>query len=618
MRRLKKLKLANKLILINSIVLLLILGAIAGIYINYERTNLFKELREKGELLSGNLAYNSALPLLTRNMATMDGLLDGIIKYPDVAYSALYSKDGELVAQKGSKAPGKIARTGILFGDSHEKSEISSSEGSMLEIVAPVIIEKMGGSREEMTLQEDLFSGTGGEKEIIGTSIVALSTRKITDRFVSSAFQWLAISLIVYIMGAWAMVVVIRRFVRPVTELSEMAREAAGGNLDIQMNVRSADEAGELALSFNNMVRNLKAKLLEIDGQTREIENLLEGAMDGIFLIDGDGKIIKVNRMMCGALGYERNALLGRRLSELTHSLTDDDIKGWRGQEAIRTRLDFAARDGRAVPFEVNMTGVEYRKKHAILGFARDISERRKMEEQLVMTEKLTATGRLAAGMAHEVNNPLGIIKNYLYTLKRAARGDSKITDSVDIMGEEIDRIAEIVRGLLEFSRKESEGRTAPADLNSTMKKVLSLSKTSLEDQNIRIEASLDDHLPLVEILPNQIEQVIFNLINNAADAMKGGGTLRLKTTARGSCVAIMVEDTGTGINEEHFKELFTPFFTTKGEKGTGLGLSISYGIVKSHGGELTLENIASGGVRATVLLPKLNASSGDAEKRPV
>jgi signal transduction histidine kinase len=234
------------------------------------------------------------------------------------------------------------------------------------------------------------------------------------------------------------------------------------------------------------------------------------------------------------------------------------------------------------------------------------ITEGERTYAQLVHADKLSAIGEIYAGLTHEINNPLGMILARVRLLLGAVRAGAPVDPVGDL--EMIDRhgtrIADIVRGLLAFARKTTFELT-DADLNALIGDVVGLLEKPFAKQRVRIETRLDPTVPRLRASPDQLQQVFVNLFNNARDAMPEGGTITVRTTAHPGEVVAEVEDTGTGIAPEILERVFEPFFSTKPVgKGTGMGLAVSYGIVKAHGGEITVESRRGHGARFRLRLP--------------
>ncbi|MDX9856172.1 MAG: ATP-binding protein [candidate division Zixibacteria bacterium] len=231
------------------------------------------------------------------------------------------------------------------------------------------------------------------------------------------------------------------------------------------------------------------------------------------------------------------------------------------------------------------------------------IQQLRAAQQQLLQTERLAALGEMSAKVAHEVNNPLGIIKNYVLLIQRACRNNDQANNFVGIVSEEIDRIARIVKQLLDFHRPTGLA-VQRVDIVKLLDDVLRLVDRQLASHDIRIVRNYDASIPELSAAPEGLKQVFLNLIINARDAMPNGGSLSVRLEAPSKRVRISFSDTGPGIAPEHIPHIFEPFFTTKeAGGGTGLGLSVCYGIIKNHGGSISFRNLEPGGC-FTIELP--------------
>jgi len=241
-------------------------------------------------------------------------------------------------------------------------------------------------------------------------------------------------------------------------------------------------------------------------------------------------------------------------------------------------------------------------------------------QKQLIHSEKMASLGLLAAGVAHEINNPIGIIINRIECLKMENKnGDmpEKVIKDLDAMMHHAVRVSKIAGNLLSFSR-ESSHEFQSQDINKIIERVLTFLEASISSKGITMEKYLARRLPFVFGSSGGLEQVFLNIVHNAMDATESGGLIRIETKngiippspplgkgGEGGFVNVIISDTGDGIPHEYIEKIFDPFFTTKEiGKGTGLGLSISYGIVKEHGGEIKVDSEASKGTTFTVLLP--------------
>jgi signal transduction histidine kinase len=236
-----------------------------------------------------------------------------------------------------------------------------------------------------------------------------------------------------------------------------------------------------------------------------------------------------------------------------------------------------------------------------------DITEKRKMEEQLMQASKLASLGKLTAGISHEIGNPLASISSLVQEL-RALSSDPG--DNGDFTGESlrtinshIERIAKIVRSLGDFARISTREKT-PSDIAELLDRTIGLVRYDKRFKNIQLTAQVDD-IPPVVLNPDQMQQVFLNMMLNALDAMPEGGKLTISVKMKRGLVEIVFSDSGTGIEDGVIDRIFDPFFTTKPlGKGTGLGLSICYGIIKEHNGSISVKSRKGQGAAFTIRLP--------------
>jgi signal transduction histidine kinase len=247
-----------------------------------------------------------------------------------------------------------------------------------------------------------------------------------------------------------------------------------------------------------------------------------------------------------------------------------------------------------------------------ILGISRDVTEKKEMERQMIHTEKLASLGLLAAGVAHEINNPVGIILGYCDYLMEKIPAADPLHDLLAKIERQGLVCKKVVENLLSFSRS-PDHLEGLGDVNANLENVLSVLNKPLVHKAIEIQKVLEPGLPKAGIDPIQLQQIFFNLIHNALGAMDKGGTLRLRSRwdVKKDRIVVEIGDTGSGIPTEYRSRVFDPFFTTKkvGE-GTGLGLSVTYGIIQNHQGSISFEtrtreeNPLNHGTLFTIFLP--------------
>jgi signal transduction histidine kinase len=231
-------------------------------------------------------------------------------------------------------------------------------------------------------------------------------------------------------------------------------------------------------------------------------------------------------------------------------------------------------------------------------------AELESMYQKLLHSEKLSALGTLVASIAHEMNNPLSAIRGSIELLELQAAGARINTRMLHVAIQECDRIARLIRGMQDFYRP-TRGEITETDLHEAIDTVLMLCRKDLTVRAIRVDTRYGEDVPKVRAVPDQIKQVVLNLLNNARDALGDGGTIEIETEVQADRVRLHFRDTGVGIDNQDLKYIFEPFFSTKtASNGTGLGLSITQSIVRRHGGEIEVESVVGQGTHFTVSLP--------------
>ncbi|HZY31270.1 MAG TPA: PAS domain S-box protein, partial [Candidatus Methylomirabilis sp.] len=357
---------------------------------------------------------------------------------------------------------------------------------------------------------------------------------------------------------------------------------------------------------------------------------LFESANDPIFLIDPEnGAILDANQQAVATSGYSADELRRMRIPEI-HPMEEREkaqaiIKGVLEQGAIVSfgGTNLRTREGRLIPLSISARLAEFSGRRVIVKIARDITDQRRAEEEratiqrrLMQAEKLASLGQLAAGVAHEINNPLatiagcaeGLLDRATDPLLRAQPAFQEFPDYLSVIEEEAYRCKEITGSLLQFVRAEA-GDREPIDVNHLLEKSLEPTSYQPRFNTLALHFELAPDLPHLQINQNRLRQVFLALAVNALEACGGEGRLTVRTLRRptqaGNEVAIEFEDTGCGIPPQLLGRVFEPFVTTKGDqRGTGLGLTICHSIVTEHGGRLEVESELGCGSLFRIALP--------------
>jgi PAS domain S-box-containing protein len=328
----------------------------------------------------------------------------------------------------------------------------------------------------------------------------------------------------------------------------------------------------------------------------------------GVLAVDLNGAVESWNTQLERLIGVPRHEAVGRKLEDVLPPDLMAEIAARAGDDRISSLYKFHMRNGASRNLVVNVSIAPLVGKSGDrigrLILVDDITQRIRLEEQMVQTEKLTSLGLLAAGVAHEVNTPLAVISNYIQMLaKQLPSGDPR-HQLIEKVVKQTFRASEIVNNLLNFSRTGAAEFTE-VNLNAVVEETLSLVAHPLRTARVQVLRNLQQELPPMLGSNNKLQQVFLNLFMNARDAMPSGGIVEVRTASNNGSVEIEITDSGSGIPREDLHRIFDPFFTTKSSgRGTGLGLSVSYGIIKEHAGKIDVRSTQGKGTTFRLEFP--------------
>ncbi len=360
----------------------------------------------------------------------------------------------------------------------------------------------------------------------------------------------------------------------------------------------------------------------ELNKSVQWYQAIFDNSLDGVIVLNKEGIIVNANDRACQLHGFSKEVLVGTHIRLLEAGATGDKMteklqrilrEGSATLETVHNK-----KDGSTIYLEINSKTITIGDEVFVQSFYRDITEKKRMQQHLVQSQKMESIGILAGGIAHDFNNILAAVLGHSEIIRRNAVLEEKATHSLNVVEDASRRASNMIQKLLGFARKSNYEMNA-ANINDVVYDAVKLLEKAI-DRKIDLSVELDNTIPLIIADSNQLEQVVMNLIVNARDAMPEGGRIVIKSSflqvgknmsgipsyiAAGEYVILTVSDTGKGIPVDIREKIFEPFFTTKEKgKGTGLGLSMVYGAVKEHKGYVTVDSELGEGAVFTVYLP--------------
>ncbi len=652
----RRLGLGTKFIVLTSSLVLITALVIGWFVVKDEQRDNYELLLDHGRSLVIMIAQNTASAIYREDMKSLSRILDMISNDPSIAYVFMLNADERVLIYKTAEGhPIHIPSmresaaidpaTGILHQSYYNKEDGKH----YVNIMAPVMVSGKG-----LAVQES----TGGEGRIVGYIHLGISQEGVNRRIRQSLYSILLFTTMIIMLGITITVFITRRIIAPINELNQATRDISEGRLDRQINIKTNDEVSDLAVAFNQMLEQLQRSQDNVQRNTAELtvalertrleiaererteaalkesekkyRTIFEESKDVIFIASyQDGRFLDINRAGAELFGYvstdELKALDPPR--DLYHDPADHAVlKRMLENQGFVKDHEVAMKKNNGDPLIVLMTAVIVRDEEGAVfsyrGVFHDVTDKRRLEQQLAQSQKMEAIGQLAGGIAHDFNNILTAIMGYCNLLLMDIPEDSPLKDPADHILSSSERAANLTRSLLSFSRKQVI-TPKPVNVNEIVLTIEKLLRR-LIGEDIELKTVFDREHVMVLADTGQIEQVLINLCTNARDAMPGGGVITISITSAvvrhhalpdqtfskpGAYAVVTVSDTGTGIEPRIRDKIFDPFFTTKETgKGTGLGLSIVYGIMKQHNGFITVDSDAGKGTTFKLYLPLIQA----------
>ncbi|MCP3888978.1 MAG: HAMP domain-containing protein [Desulfobulbaceae bacterium] len=595
--------------------LTLLLGILTLTLVWFQNRNIRQQLEQRGKAIAQSLVATTTKALLNYDYITLEQFANRAAQDPNILYVIVHDKEHRVAGfsnrpdLQGKKLTDKISY-GAITATLPIVQKIDAESGSHpgLDVALPVFL-------------PDSMSRWG-------TIRVGLSLTPMYKQMSQTIWIILGIGIVALFTGTIISVLGAQRVTRSLGELVWATMDVAKGNFTHTIGVKTGDEVEVLAANFAVMTKEILAHQKSQEQQLKEIqrlqnytEKLMITMADGLLSVNMKGKVVTVNPAAKILLGLSPvNAIEGQNIAAI---LGESSQLVLLVQKIIRQ------------PGTVSHGEIEIRKNtesqtilvgSSILHGAKgqpleiilnlhDITDLKKLEARIRQSERLAGLGTLAAGMAHEIRNPLSAIKTFVQLLPRKVNKPGFLEKFNRTVPRETERINILVEELLELSRIPKYEFTA-TDINGLLRQSFDTIEESLQQNNIECQQDLQENLPPMVADSNQLIKGFNNLIRNAIQAMPTGGQLTIKTLCEESTdagnrttmhtngkVTIIFQDTGQGIDPKELQQIFNPFFTTK-DSGTGLGLPITHKVITEHGGQIDVESKKGQGTTFTIQLP--------------
>jgi two-component system sensor histidine kinase AtoS len=624
--------LQTKWLLGTLFVIALIMAGMMAVIEELQRGAIMNEVQRRGEVLARSLAATSTGPLLLYNFTALEQNAVQIAREADVVYAIVLDAEGKVVAH--SRRPDLVGFE--LKGPVHE-----AAAGTRDLLVQESVQRRNGEALYDVAVPVEV------EGQKWGTARVGLSRQRMDAQIRRTRWELAGLALATLLIGALGAAFVARRVARPVRQLAAGAEAIARGELDQRIEPTGPDEIAQLALTFNHMASELRHHQSQLESANAELrcrfaevaelknytDSILGSVTSGIVTLDLDGRVATLNpaaEMLSGLFALE---VTGRYCLEVfAHTAEVGELL----METLDRRTGVATvsltlrrPNGTTLPVEMSTAPLRGRegKDLGVVGVFRDVTVLRELEEQVRRSDCLAAVGTLAAGLAHEIKNPLTSLRTFTRFMPRKFDDERFRERFQRVVPHELERINSIVEQLLELARP---ARLAfqPARLAELLDRTLDLYANQIEAKDIQVRREYARDCGPIQADPEYLYQAFVNLVANALDAMESGGRLTLRVGwnpngagpgplrpgVPGRYVKVEIEDTGAGIEWSQADKVFNPFFTTKAS-GTGLGLALTHKIVEDHHGRITFRSVPGQGTTFRVLLPE-TASTGRPSER--
>ena len=604
-----------RVVFANACMLILLLGVLTLTLVWFQDHSIHQQLEQRGKAIAQSLVATSTKALLTYDYITLEQFANQAAQDPNILYVVVHDKENRVAGfSNRPELQGKILADKLSLG--------------AVTATAPLVqkLDAESGLQPGLDVALPVFLPDSMNRW--GTIRVGLSLTSMYQQIRQTIWIISGIGMVALLTGTIISFVGAQRVTKPLGELVWATMDVAKGNFTHTIRIHTGDEVEVLAANFAVMTKEILAHQEKQEKQLKEIqrlqdytEKLMITMADGLLSVDMKGTVVTINpaarnllglSSVKGIEGQNLAAILGEssQLVLLVQKIIHQSAPV--SQREIEIRKDSEVQTillGSSILHGAKGTPLE------IILNLHDITELKKLEARIRQSERLAGLGTLAAGMAHEIRNPLSAIKTFVQLLPRKVNNPGFLEKFNRTVPRETERINVLVEELLELSRI-PKYVFATIDINGLLRQSIDTIDEDLQRSNIECYLDLQENLPQVQADSNQLTKAFINLTRNAIHAMPTGGRLSIKTFFVNSAdegrlaiastngnVLIIFQDTGQGITPKDLQQIFNPFFTTR-DSGTGLGLPITHKVITEHHGQIDVESMKGKGTRFTIQLP--------------
>ncbi|MCP3925243.1 MAG: response regulator [Desulfobacterales bacterium] len=577
---------------------------------------LTNTLINNGHLINGLLGHSSKIGIFANNKRMLKNPVEGVLNQKDVIEVAVFGINGKLIERKNNNEKFNVSNyPASIFNQLKEQKKAFHIEKKEFFEFWSVV-----ESKTEYSLNDPFFhTDKPPEKNVIGFVQVIITKNTLKKKLNTLLLQCIVIAILFITCGSFILYYSVNKITKPLNRLTKEVRAIGRSDKVEIIPVKTKDEFGNLTEAFNEMYTSLEQRKTALAKSEEKFNQFFNDDLAGAFIADLEGNIIDCNPSFATLLGYSspseaihfnietfyRNQAYW---SDILENLSSKKKQGPYDSVMIH-------RDGSSIFIVENTIGIFNEDELVeVKGYIIDVTKQKNLEDQLRQSQKMEAIGTLAGGIAHDFNNILYPIMGYTEMALDDLKKDSDLHSNMEEILKASKRAKDLVLQILAFSHK-SEQEKKPIKIQYVLKEALKLLRASIP-ATIDIIQTIENDCGFVLADSTQIHQIVMNLCTNAFHAMEdSGGTLKVSLVMEKNIefsgiiskevLVLTVEDTGVGIESSIIERIFDPYFTTKEfGKGTGLGLAVAHGIVKSSGGEISINSTIGVGTKVRIIFP--------------